>query len=150
MDKKLIAGVKIKFRDIIPNINGNIFHYIRSDEVDFKGFGECYISEIFPQKIKGWKCHKLQTQNIIVPAGRIKFVLYDSRIDSTTKNKIQEVTLGLPNNFKRLTIPFGIWYSFKCISKDNGLIINFTDLPHNPNESVSQDLFDNNIPFLWK
>ena len=150
MDKELISGIKIKPLDIIQNDKGNIFHYIRSDESSFKGFGECYLSEIFPQKIKGWKFHKLQTQNLIVPLGIVKFVLYDTRIDSKTKNNIQEVILGHPDNFQRLTIPFGIWYSFKCVSKDKGLLINFTDFPHDSNESEHQDLYDNNIPFFWK
>lgn len=146
----MIKGIKIKPLDIINNNKGNIFHFIRNDDIDYKGFGECYFSEIYPQKIKGWKCHKLQTQNLIVPIGIVKFVLYDSRVGSKTKNKIQEVNLGLPDDFQRLTIPFGIWYSFKCISTFKGLIMNFTDLPHDSKESETQDLLNNNIPFIWK
>jgi dTDP-4-dehydrorhamnose 3,5-epimerase len=150
MDKELITGIKIKPLKIIPNDKGNIFHYVRSDEGNFGGFGECYLSEIYPKKIKGWKLHKFQTQNLIVPVGKVQFILYDSRINSISKNKIQEVILGLPNDYNRLTIPFGIWYSFKCISNNKGLLINFTDLPHDSNESEFQNLYDNNIPFVWK
>lgn len=150
MGVDLIKGIKIKNLKIIYNSKGNILHYMRSDEKDFKGFGECYISEVLPQKIKGWKLHRVQTQNLIVPKGKIKFILYDSRKESLSKNKIQEVILGVPNDFKKLIIPSGIWYSFKCISNDKGLVINFTDIPHDPKESETQELFNNNIPFNWR
>ena len=63
--------------------------------------------------------------------GLISFKTQDSR-DSVRGNSRVGV---LPDDFQRLTIPFGIWYSFKCISTFKGLIMNFTDLPHDSKES---------------
>ncbi len=53
---------------------------LRNDSPEFEKFGECYFSEIFPGKIKAWKRHNLQTQNLAVPIGLIKIVFFDSRI----------------------------------------------------------------------
>ena len=62
-----------------------MLHFLRNDDPDFTSFGECYMSEINSVAIKGWKKHLEQTQNIVVPIGKIKFVLFDSRNNSATK-----------------------------------------------------------------
>ena len=97
-------------------------HMLRNDDELFTTFGECYFSEVFPEKIKGWKCHTSQTQNLAVPVGKVKFIIFDNRVNSNTKGKLEEVTLGRLKNYKRLKIPPGLWYSFKCISKNKALI----------------------------
>ena len=46
------------------------------------------VVEILPNKIKAWKKHKEQTQNITVPIGEIILVVYDDRKGSNTQNNI--------------------------------------------------------------
>lgn len=150
MDKKLIEGLKIKKLSIIEDDRGSLLHMLRNDDELFITFGECYFSEVFPKKIKGWKCHKSQTQNLAVPIGEVKFIIFDNRENSKTKGKIEEVILGRAKNYNRLKIPPGLWYSFKCISNINALIVNCTDKKHDPNESLSIDLIKNKIPYNWK
>lgn len=38
------------------------------------------------------------------------------------------------NNYGRLSIPPGIWYSFKGIGKKNNLILNLSNIEHDDNE----------------
>jgi len=127
---------------------GAVLHMLRNDDEDFVSFGECYFSEVLPGVIKGWKRHKIQTQNITVPVGKIKFVFYqNSKYESS--NNIYELVLGRPENYVRLKIPPGIWYSFSCISEQNALIANCVDIPHDPNETETMNLNNNIIPYNW-
>jgi dTDP-4-dehydrorhamnose 3,5-epimerase len=93
-----------------------------------------YCSWVVPNKIKAWKKQEIQTMNLFVLLGTIRFVFIDSN------EEIMRFDINSNSN-KLLTIPPGIWYGFKCISNDNGLILNSTDIAHNPN-SVSRKTVD--------
>ena len=149
MDESKIKGVRIVKLNQISDSKGSVLHMIKSSSPEFKNFGECYISEINFNSIKGWKLHSKQTQNISVPSGKIKMVLYDNREDLPSFNQLVEINLGRPDNYYRITIPPGIIYGFKCLSKPNALIVNCTDIEHNPNESITFSLKENKVPFNW-
>ena len=149
MDKSKINGIEIVKLNQIVDAKGSVLHMIKSSSPEFKNFGECYISEINYNSIKGWKLHSKQTQNISVPSGKIKMILYDFREDSSTFNQLIKITLGRPNNYFRITIPPGIIYGFKCISSPNALLVNCTDIEHDPDESITLSIHDKRVPFLW-
>ena len=148
-DDVLIDGVFLTELKEIPDPKGSVLHMLRNDDDLFTSFGECYFSEVSVKAIKGWKKHSLQSQNISVPLGRIKFVLYDGRKSSTTFKNISEIILGRPDSYKRLHIPTNIWYSFKCISDTNSMIVNCSDIPHSPDESETMTLDNKEIPYSW-
>lgn len=149
MGSELINGVKItRLKEIISD-KGSVLHFFRKDDPDFISFGECYMSEIYSDTIKGWKKHLEQTQNIVVPVGKIKFVLYDSRNNSVTKDLINEIVIDRKENYIRLTIPPNIFYAFKNLDKSNSLIVNCPDIPHNPLESEVIDIDADIIPYKW-
>lgn len=149
MDKLNIQGIKVKTLKIIPNVKGDVLHMLRNDDSDFTSFGECYFSEVIPFNIKGWKKHTTQNQNISVPVGLLKIVLFDDRKESKTFKKIDEIFLGRPDFYFRVSIPPGIFYSFKCISENAALIVNCSDIPHNYEESVTLELSNPYIPYNW-
>ena len=149
MDKLIIQGLNIKELKIIPSVNGDVLHMLRNDENSFKSFGECYFSEVNPFKVKGWKKHKIQNQFFSVPIGRLKLVLYDDRVSSETYKKIDEIILGRPDSYYRISIPPGIYYSFKCLTKTPTLIVNCTDIPHCIDESLTLELNNPLIPYKW-
>tara|TARA_B100001146_G_C16013590_1_gene361966 strand:+ start:89 stop:538 length:450 start_codon:yes stop_codon:yes gene_type:complete len=149
MDSLNIDGVFLTPLKEIFDERGSILKMLRYDESIFKGFGECYFSEINPGKIKAWKKHSLQTQNICVPIGKIKLVLFDSRKNSKTFKKLEIIELGRPNFYFRILIPPGICYGFSCISKSKSLIVNCTDIPHDSTESEIISITEKSIPFNW-
>ncbi len=149
MYKSKIKGVKIVKLDEIFDSKGSVLHMIKSSSPEFQKFGECYISEVNYNSIKGWKLHSKQTQNISVPSGKIKMVLYDSRRDSSTFKELIELNLGRPDYYLRITIPPGVIYGFKCITRQNALLVNCTDIEHDPKESVNISIDENKVPFLW-
>ena len=144
-----IKGVMIVKLNQIIDSKGSVLHMIKSSSPEFKYFGECYFSEINYNSIKGWKLHSKQTQNISVPSGKIKMVLYDYRKESPSFNNLIELNLGRPDNYLRITIPPGVIYGFKGLSSPNALLVNCTDIEHDPNESVTLSIDDNKVPFIW-
>jgi dTDP-4-dehydrorhamnose 3,5-epimerase len=128
---------------------GSTLHMLRAAGAGFSRFGECYFSEIVPGAIKAWKRHGLQTQNIAVPVGRISLVIYDDREASATRGELEVRELGRPDCYLRLQIPPGVWYGFECISDSSALLVNCTDVPHDPSDSESRPWTDPSIPNDW-
>lgn len=150
MDKSLIEGVTLTELRQINDNRGAVLHMLRNDAPEFTRFGECYFSEVLPGAIKAWKRHRLQTQNLAVPVGRIRFIIHDGRSLSTTKNNTLILELGRPDAYQRLQIPPGLWYGFTCISVIPALLVNCADLPHDPLESELCPQDDSSIPYHWE
>lgn len=145
-----IEGVFIKELKQFPDSRGSVLHMLKSSDNNFNGFGEVYFSEILPGKIKAWKYHKIQSQNLAVPIGNVKFVIYDDRINSTTFKNTLEIELGRPNSYFLLHIPPGLWYGFKSKCNYPSLIVNCSDMPHDKDESLKKDSFDNFGNINWE
>jgi dTDP-4-dehydrorhamnose 3,5-epimerase len=146
---KIINGVAIRNLSKIENEKGNILHVIKSTDDHFSNFGECYISEIYPGKVKAWKKNNLQTQNLAVIEGNIKFVIFDDRKNSNTKNQLNIFEINRNINYKLLTIPPNVWYGFCCIGDVKSVIVNCSNYPHDPKNITSLDVKNNLIPFNW-
>ena len=145
----LIEGVQLTPLKKIVDERGMLLHMMRSDFGQFKKFGEVYFSFTNPGVVKGWKRHLKMTQNFAVPVGEVKIVIFDSRISSSTHGNTFEVFLS-SKNYKLLTIPPDLWYSFSTISDTVGMIANFADLIHTPNEVETCSLDSEDIPYNWK
>jgi len=145
-----IDGVLVTPLKFISDDRGAVLHFLRSDSPSYKNFGEAYFSLINEFVVKGWKRHKILYQNLCVPHGVVKFVIYDNREESLTKGNIQEVVLDSKENYNLLSLPAGLWYSFKCLCNNYALIANIIDVPHSPEESETLPLINNEIPYEWR
>ena len=128
---------------------GAVLHMLRMDAPEFAGFGECYFSEVFPGAIKAWKRHRVQTQTLAVPVGRLRMVLYDDRDISSTRGRIEVLELGRPDAYMRLQIPPGLWYGFTCLSDSPAIVANCANKIHDPLESDMRPMDDRRIPYRW-
>ncbi len=135
-----IEGLAVTPLREIRDERGAVLHVLRSDAADFCAFGECYLSEVVPGAIKAWKRHHRQTQNLAVPIGRVRFVIYDARVSSATHGCLEVIELGRPDAYARLRIPPMLFYGFACTSALPALVVNCTDIPHDPAESDSLGL----------
>jgi dTDP-4-dehydrorhamnose 3,5-epimerase len=144
-----IQGVKITPLREISDSRGSVLHMLRSDADDFLDFGECYFSEVLPGAIKAWKYHYTQVQNIAVPSGLMRLVLFDGRDSSITYGNILELELGRPEAYKRVKIPPKIWYGFACLSSTPAILVNCANIPHDPSDTEKLDIDDNYIPYTW-
>ena len=145
----IIEGVIITPINKICDDRGRIMHILKSSDKEFTKFGEVYCSTIYPGIVKGWHIHKEMTLNYVVLSGMIKFVLYDDREISPTKGVIQEICIG-EHNYCRITVPPMVWNGFKGLGISEAMVVNTTDLPHDPNEIMRCDPHQNNIPYSWE
>jgi dTDP-4-dehydrorhamnose 3,5-epimerase len=145
-----IVGLELfKLKQIIDE-RGAVFHYLKTTDDSFKGFGEAYYSKVNPGVVKGWKKHHLVHQHFCVPNGAIKIVVFDCRDNSPSFGEIDEIILDDDSNYFLLSLPPGLWYSFKCISDSYSLLANIIDLPHDPNESEILPLETDLIKYSWE
>ena len=144
-----IEGVTLTPLRQIGDKRGTVLHMLRSDDPEFSQFGECYFSEVMPGVVKAWKRHNAQTQNLTVPVGRIRLVIFDDREGSASKGQLQVLELGRPDAYVRLCIPPGLWYGFACLSETPALLANCTDWPHDPSEGDGRAEDDPGIPYNW-
>ncbi len=144
----MIKGVSVHPLKQIPDERGKIMHMLRVDDPHFEKFGEIYFSVVYPGVVKGWHLHKQMTLNYAVIAGMIKLVLYDDREESPTRGELTELFVG-ESNYALVRIPPGVWNGFKGVGTEPAIVANCATLPHNPEEIVRMDPFDNNIPYDW-
>ena len=144
----MIDGVLINPLKQILDERGKIMHMLRSDDEYFEKFGEIYFSFVYPGVVKAWHLHKKMKLNYAVPHGRIKLVLYDDRKDSPSRGELAELIIG-PENYKLVTIPPMVWNGFKGLGNMMSIVANCATLPHDPEEIIRIDPFENDIPYNW-
>ena len=148
---KMIEGIKIKKLKVIPDERGRLMEMLRNDDDLFIGFGQVYLTVVYPGVVKGWHYHKEQTDNMICVQGMIKLVVCDNRKDSSTYRQVQEFFIGKENQVL-IQIPPMVLHGFKGINQDESLIINVPDKVYNyekPDE-YRIDPHDKDIPYDWR
>ena len=143
----MISDLIITDLKIIPNPKGEIKHIIKTSDPGFKTFGEAYLSKVFHGDIKAWKKHFRMTSNLVCLEGEIRIVVLDLIEGNIAMSSFVEILLS-HENYKRITIPPGLWYGFQGVGENN-LLMNVADIIHDPNEqeSCGVDTFDN--IFKW-
>lgn len=149
-----IYGVELENLPIIPAGGGPVLKMIWPQgslaPLPRGCCGEIYFSVLEPGALKAWKRHHRQTQFLAVPYGRIKFVLFDDREDSPTRNAIWEIILGRPDDYRLLKIPPGVYYGFANLSRETeALVCNCADIPHDPAEGEKLPWDTTLVPYQW-
>jgi len=129
----LIEGVIIKKLSPILDERGYLQECFRSDWAVFQKFGQAYITVAFPNVVKAWHLHKLQTDNMVCIKGNGKLVLSDNRKNSSTHKKKNEIFFGEKTPIL-VTIPPNIWHGFKAIGNKEILVLNVTTELYNYSE----------------
>jgi len=127
----MIKDIIVTPLNVIDTLGGDVMHVMKKSSVGYVDFGEAYFSNINSGVIKAWKRHKNMTLNIIVPFGKIKFVLFDDRVKS--KCHFQEFIIS-KDNYCRLTVPPMVWTGFQGMSGGDSMLLNIADIEHDSNE----------------
>ena len=141
MGKKILNKIKIQRLKIIKIPAGNIMRILKKKNLIKGGFGEAYFSKIKFRSIKAWKYHKKMFLNLTVPVGKVKFVFYSEK-----DNRFRVIEIG-EKKYSRITVPPKIWFGFKGIGKSESIILNITNIEHNPKEIIRRK--KNQIKFKW-
>jgi dTDP-4-dehydrorhamnose 3,5-epimerase len=131
---------------IIDTEGGDVLHAMKSSDVGFSGFGECYFSIVESGVIKGWKLHREMVLNLVVPVGCIRFVIFDDRANSITEGKFDEFVISR-KNYGRLTVPPKLWVGFQGKGEKDSLLLNIASIPHDPGEMERKVL--KGIDYNW-
>lgn len=147
MEQVNIMGVSLHPLKHISVPKGDIYHALKSTDEGYTGFGEAYFSQIESGEVKGWKRHNRMTLNIIVPVGKIRFVIFDDREGSKTYGQFQEVTLSPEDNYQRLTLAPGLWMAFQGMDSKISMLMDIIPEPHDPTEASRKNLEEINFKF---
>ncbi len=147
--KSTIEGVCVTPLKQIFHPKGDIFHAMKKSDNGFKAFGEAYFSTINEGEIKAWKLHRSMTLNLVCIQGKIKFVLFDKRQESKTKDVFDEIVLSVEDNYARLTIPPGVWMGMQAIGKNKSMLLNIADIEHDPIEQTNTPIEQSDIQYDW-
>ena len=141
MGKNLLSKIKITSLKIIKSSKGDVLRVLKKKDLKNWNFSEAYFSKVRFGKIKAWKFHLKMTLNLVVPSGRVKFVFY-----SEQGKRFRVIEIG-DKKYSRLTVPPKIWFGFKGVSKKENIILNLTNIEHNPREILGRN--KNKIKFNW-
>ena len=136
----MIDGISIIKLTKINLDAGDVYHALKVSDSGYSGFGEAYFSFIKPDFIKAWKRHTKMTMNLIVPVGEIKFIFTSDRKNFYVK-EIGE------NDYSRVTVAPGIWFGFQGIGRSVNLLLNLSNIIHDPDES--EHLEQHEIDYDW-
>lgn len=146
----MIDGVQFVPRRVIAGEQGEIRHLLKCTDPEFSAntlpFGEAYLSILYPGVQKGWKLHARCVQRLTVPVGMIEFAMFDRREGSSTYGVFQRECIG-EDRHGMLVIPPGVCTTWRGMTEGNTMILNFSTLPHDPEESQSIPFEE--IAFEW-
>jgi len=143
-----IAGVMVEPRSIIADAKGAVLHGWRVTGTSAP-VAEVYCSVVRGGAINAWKRHSQMTQRLLVPSGRVRFVIYDSRVESATSGSFMEIESGR-DAYGLVIIPPMLWYGFAGIASGESIIVNSPDLIHDLAEIERLNSDTKQIPYRWK
>jgi len=142
----MIEGVLLTPIKKIDVPEGDVYHGVKASDPGYEGFGEAYFSTVRGGAVKAWKKHKRMTLNLMVPVGKIGFVIFDDRDASGTIDRFAKFVLSL-DYYNRLTIPPGLWLGFKGLGDGTNLLLNLANIEHEPDEGEKKSMEE--IAFDW-
>ena len=140
----MIKGVIVTNLKVIDAFGGDVMHVMKESSIGYSRFGEAYFSKVNKAVINAWKRHKEMTLNIVVPVGKIKFILFDDR--EVSNIQFQEVVISR-DKYCRLTIPPMVWVGFQGSSNSDSMLLNIANRVHDPSEIDRLDI--DKINYDW-
>jgi len=147
---KTIEGVSVHTLRVIPDERGRLMEIVRRDDSFFSGFGQVYVTTVYPGVVKAWHYHARQTDCFTCVKGMVKVGLYDDREDSPTKGIVNEIYIG-EHKPALIVIPPGVHHGWKCISQSEAYIVNVPSEPYNRSDpdEYRTDPHEGGIPYDW-
>jgi len=143
-----IEGVKIVKLRKFNDERGEILHMLKSTDEILSNFGEIYFSCGYPNVVTAWHIHKAMTINNCCIVGMVKLVIHDLRSESISFGSTMEIFIG-EKNYCLVQIPPLVANGYKAFGEKMAIIANCASIPHDKNELVYIDPFNNNIPYKW-
>ena len=114
--------MKKKKIKIIKNYKGDLVKFYNFNQKLLNKYEEIYFSIVKKKYFKGWKYHENRNQIMTIGSGNVIF-----SIKKTKNGKEKKIKMSFPDNIYLLKIPKKTFYSFRCTSKKDAIIINIID-----------------------
>jgi dTDP-4-dehydrorhamnose 3,5-epimerase len=147
---ELIHGVVVRAQRLVPDDRGFLMEMLRSDWPEYRRFGQAYVTACYPGVVKAWHYHTQQWDHFSCVHGTAKVALYDARMDSPTKGRVNELYIG-PLNPHLVVIPPMVYHGFTAVGTEVALIVNIPTELYNyqqPDEHRAPH-DDPSIPYSW-
>lgn len=146
----MIQGVIVKELKVVRNERGHLMEVQREDDAIFPGFGQVYVTSTLPGIIKAWYRHHQQIDQITLIKGELLLVLYDSRPDSSTFKRIQEIIITEAKPLL-VQIPVEIWHGFQSRGTEPATLLHLNSVAFSFGETDEDRLppDDSSVPYHW-
>ncbi len=136
--------------ELIPDDRGWLMEILRSDWDIYEKFGQVYLTTVYPNVVKAWHYHKVQTDHFACVSGMIKLVLYDARRNSKTRGQVNEFFLG-ERNTMLVKVPPLVYHGFKGLGTQPAYVVNIpTELYNYEKPDEFREPPDSKkIPYTW-
>lgn len=132
-----MKGVTVTPLRQIATPGGAVYHGLRNTDPGYASFGEAYFSTVEKGAVKGWKRHRRMVMNLVVPVGRVRFVVHE---DGTPDDcEIFDLSAEA-DSYARLTVEPGLWMAFTGLGDGLNLILNLASILHDPDETDRRDV----------
>lgn len=123
----------------IPIESGAVFKTIALDSLS-EPIKEIYFSEVYQYRVKPWRRHQKALTRIIVPTGKIDFII------SSDLQRYDKISIG-ESNYGLLIIFPAVWFTFRGSAPKN-VLMNLSSQSHDPNdnEQIDRPSFDD----IWE
>ncbi len=119
-----VQGVVLRATRPVPHEDGHVTEVARSSWGMIGGpIVQVHTTTTLPSRIRAWGLHQKSTDRLFVASGLVKIVVFDGRLDSATRGRINEFTLS-EKNPGLLIIPPNLYHGWKNIGTTEAIIIN--------------------------
>jgi len=126
-----LKDIKLKKLVIHKDDRGYLFEGLRKDDKLFDGvFGQCLISVVYPNVIKGLHKHTKQTDYTLCAKGRLLYIAADGK-------RVKKFLLD-SNDPILIKVPPGIWHGYKALDEEV-IVVHIMDTTYDPNDTDSKD-----------
>ncbi|MFC1835284.1 dTDP-4-dehydrorhamnose 3,5-epimerase family protein [Thermodesulfobacteriota bacterium] len=145
-----IEGLITQALKVIPDERGRLMEILRRDDPFFEGFGQVYLTTVYPGVVKAWHYHKRQYDAFTCVRGMVKVAVYDDRDGSATRGCLNEFYVG-EHNPCLIIIPPGVCHGWMCVSEYEAYIVNAPSEPYNASDpdEYRMDPHNSGIPYDW-
>lgn len=151
INNDLIEGVRVKEIKNVVKDNGYLTELWRKDwNLDELDIEQVFQNVLYPSERSGWHAHERTTDRIIVNWGVLKIILFDSRKESPSYNKINEFRCGSLRPML-LVIPPQVFHAVQNTSDQPASLINLVDKAYdyqNP-DHWRLPIDSDQIPYHW-
>lgn len=150
-----IAGVRFRPARPVPHEDGTLAEIARADwpEID-RPVVHVHVTTTLAGRIRAWGLHRQSTDRLFVVKGLVSLVVYDGRVDSPTRGRLNEFKVS-ERNPGLLVVPPDLYHGWKVIGTDEAFIVNMPTSPYDYENPDALDLpYDSPlaaevVPWRW-